>query len=133
MTRFLGNTSNENYTNYIREKLKFRKLATSSKRKFYEEYMESISPQTSITEVWKKAFWITGKLNKNTGLKDFVEESISNATEFFDTNFVEDNQDLASQQTSSPAHNNNFTASLGLEELKTILKKKNLQHLEWTE
>lgn len=54
-----------------------------------------------------------------TDTKDCKEESISNATEFFDNNYGKDNTDTSSQHLEITSNNNNFT----LEELNRILKK----------
>lgn len=75
--------------------------------------MESISPSTSKTLIWKIVFWITGKTNKNKGLQGLIEENIENAKIFFDLQF--NDEDPNYQEISNLSNNTNLVSAMSID------------------
>lgn len=82
--KILKETMNyENYIEFKYERSVFRNLISKNKNKFQKSFLESISPQTKLTEIWKKIKWVTGK-----GKKSAKEQlSSAEASVFLNKNF----------------------------------------------
>lgn len=63
------------------------KIIRKNKKTFNEEILSTISLQTSMAEVWNKAFWTTDKDSRNKGLNGIIEEKLEKGTDFFDMHY----------------------------------------------